>query len=84
VSVDEAVKIQNYSEQYITFMQCYRIPMILGNNYLQSIMRIGNQTKISSQISQLSATFSQLSSNPIILQTLYDLNINLPARYFPY
>ncbi len=50
--------------------------MILGNSYLQSILRIGNQTKIASQISQWSSIFAGLQSNPLIVKTLYDPNIN--------
>lgn len=84
LTIGNAVKLQDYSHQYMTFMQCYRIPMILGNNYLQSIMGIGNQTKIASQISQLSATFAGLASNPVVLQTIYDREINVPALYDPY
>lgn len=84
LTVSDAAKLEDYSQQYITFMQCYRFPMILGNSYLQSILGIGNQTKIASQISQWSAAFAGLSSNPIILRTLYDLEINRPTDYFPF
>lgn len=67
ITVVDAAKLQSYSQQYITFMQCYRLPMILGNSYLQSTLGIGNQSKIASQIAQLSTTFTALASNPIIL-----------------
>jgi hypothetical protein len=64
-------------------MQCYRQPMILGTNYLMSILQIGNQTKIANQIVQLSTSFNALQSNPVIVKTLYDTNINLAETYSP-
>ena len=50
--------------------------MILGNSYLQSILGIGNQTKIASQISQWRNSFAALTANSFVLKTLYDPNIN--------
>jgi hypothetical protein len=41
--------------------------MILGNSYLQSILSIGNQARIASQIDSWSKSFAALASNPIIL-----------------
>ena len=58
--------LQSYSQQYITFMQCYRFPMILGNSYFQSILGIGNQTKISNQIETWRTSFADLASSPNI------------------
>jgi hypothetical protein len=67
VTIIYAAKLQSYTQQYITFMQCYRFPMILGNSYLQSILSIGNQARIASQIDSWSKSFAALASNPIIL-----------------
>jgi hypothetical protein len=58
--------------------------MILGNSYLQSILGIGNQTKIASQITQWRNSFNALAASSIILKTLYDPNINQPRHYYPY
>lgn len=58
--------------------------MILGNNYLQSIMQVGNLTKIATQITQLSNTFAALQSSPIVIETLYNPSINVITNYSPY
>lgn len=44
-------------------MQSYRVPMILGNNYFKTILKIGNQTKAAAQIQTLTTLFSSISVN---------------------
>lgn len=58
--------------------------MILGNNYLQSIMQVGNQTKVAAQILQLSTAFGTLQSSSVVIETLYNPSINVPNNYSPY
>lgn len=50
----ESNSLINNSNQYINFMQTYRIPMVLGNNYFKNFLGIGNQVKVAAQISSLS------------------------------
>lgn len=66
------------------FMQCYRIPMILGNNYHQSIMMIGNHTQTAAQITQLSSSFTALQSSSIVIETVFNPSINIPSNYSTY
>lgn len=67
ITITRSSYLQNYSQQYITFMQAYRLPMVLGNSYLQNILKIGNQKKIANQISQLKASFQNLQSQSTVI-----------------
>lgn len=45
-----ANNLNNYSLQYINFLNLYRYPMAFGKNILKTFMKVGNQTKAINQI----------------------------------
>lgn len=68
----DSSKLVSYATQYITFMELYRIPMMLGNNYYKSLLGVGNYTKTTNEVAQLTSKMQSYISNPIILKTLFD------------
>jgi hypothetical protein len=84
ISKKDGTKLVNYSSGYISFMQTYRIPMILGGSYFRNMLKIGNQTRILTQIKSLSAQLTQVSQLPLTLTTLFDPVINEKKLFGPY
>lgn len=64
-------------------MQTYRLPMVIANSFYMQILEIGNQTELKAKIVKNVELFRSIQSNKLTLQTLYDININKPALYYP-
>lgn len=50
IDYSSSVFLNEYSEEYINFMQLYRYPVILGNDYYSKLLNIGDQTNIMKKI----------------------------------
>ena len=57
--------LNNYSNQFITFMSMYRLPFFLGTNYMKKFLKIGNTTKVNSMIASVTNQFLQNSNQMI-------------------
>jgi len=69
--------LNNYGKQFINFMNIYRFPIVLGTNYLKSILAVGNQTKVNSMINSATTNMIYYSSHPLTLKTLYDQDLTV-------
>ena len=52
IDYTNSVFLNEYSEEYINFMQLYRYPIVLGNDYYSRLLNIGNQTNIMKKIAK--------------------------------
>lgn len=50
LSTANANSLNDYSLQYINFLNLYRYPMAFGKNVLKVVMGVGNLTKAANQI----------------------------------
>jgi len=46
VTTADSSQLMAYSEQYTTFLQIFRLPLVLGIAYYKNILKIGNMTKL--------------------------------------
>lgn len=54
--------LNNYSNQFITFMNIYRFPILLNTNYMKQFLKIGNITKVNAMIASATTQFLQSSN----------------------
>lgn len=84
VTRSDAEGLQDYSTQYLNFLNMYRFPMALVKNYMKLFLKVGNQTKVANQIGSATKQFLGYASAPLTLKTLFDPSLNVPKQYFPY
>lgn len=84
LTYQDASNLNNYSIQYINFLNLYRYPMAFGKNILKTMLNVGNQSKTIDQIHSQSAIMTALMSDPMTLQTIFDNELNIPKIYYPF
>ena len=50
VTKSDTSKISNYSSQFNNYMTLYRLPVLIGTNYMKYFLKVGNQAKSMAQI----------------------------------
>lgn len=50
LTFQDSNNLNDYSIQYINFLNLYRYPMAFGKNILKTMLNVGNQTKAIGQI----------------------------------
>jgi hypothetical protein len=78
LSTANANSLNAYSLQYINFLNLYRYPMAFGKNVLKIFMGVGNQTKAANQIHLEVTQISQLLTDPMTVQSIFDEKLNKP------
>ncbi len=81
---DTNTNLISFSSQYINYMAVYRFPVILSTNYMKSILKVGNQTKVTQQIQAVTNNFINSAKDPITKVTLFDESLNPYNKYSPY
>ena len=84
ITQDTNTNLISFSSQYINYMAVYRFPVILSTNYLKSILKVGNQTKVTQQIQAATTNFINSAKDPITKITLFDESLNPYNKYYPY
>lgn len=84
LSTANANSLNHHSLQYISFLNLYRYPMAFGKNMLKTFMGVGNLTKAANQIHFQVAQISQLLTDQMTVQTIFDANLNRPRIYYPF
>lgn len=64
-------------------MTAYRLPILLNINYMKAILNMGNQTTIKNQIKSQTAQYMGLVSNPSVISTVHDRNLNKKQQFAP-
>jgi hypothetical protein len=84
LTITDANNLNDYSIQYINFLNLYRYPFAFGKNVLKVFLNVGNQAKAVSQINMQVAKITQFLSDPKTIQSIFDPNLNLPKTYYPF
>jgi hypothetical protein len=80
----DATYLNSYSIEYINFLNLYRYPMAFGKNVLKTMLNVGNQTKATNQIYLEVVQITGLMADTMTLESIFDLNLNLPKTYYPF
>jgi hypothetical protein len=59
--------LNDYSVQYINFLNLYRYPMAFGKNVMKVFFNVGNQTKAVNQIHLEVTQITQFLSDPMTI-----------------
>lgn len=84
ITYKDANNLNNYSIQYINFLNLYRYPMAFGKNILKTMLNVGNQTKVIGQINLQINKITSFMSDPMTIQSIFDSSLNVPKMYYPF
>ena len=77
----DANNLNRYTIQYINLLGLYRYPMAFGKNILKTMLNVGNQSKTIDQIHSQTAIMTDLMSDPMTLQSIFNPTLNIPKLY---
>lgn len=83
VSDDNGHSLNDYSSQFINYMNMYRFPVVLATNVMKNFLKVGNQTKIAAQIKAATNGFASSSQSELTKITLFDQALNPTNTYYP-
>ena len=65
-------KIAKYSSQFNNYMTLYRLPILIGTNYMKYFLKVGNQAKSMAQIKAAASQYLSMIGSDETQKTIFN------------